>query len=991
MAYFFFSDPTPASAAVTDDYRSVASGNWNSTATWLRYNGSAWVAATTTPTSANKTITIEANHTVAVTANVTIDQVVIASGGTIDLKSGVTLTIANGAGVDLSVSGILRNAGTVSMNGGASANYLSGGKYQHNFTTTAGTIPAASWSAGSTCEIIGYTTNTTLPSGIQSFHHFAWNCPNQSVDFNLNGNITSLAGDWSVDNTGTARLFASTNAITLNVGGNLNISGGVFSISSANTQTSNLNISGNYNQTGGTFSVMTGNGSTGYVNMNGDWTHTGGVLTVGGDVSTNAQVVYKKAGVQTFSAGGNSVSGNVDFTVNGGSTLELGQSVMLGRNFNLLSNGAIQIGSPNGIAASSASGNIQVSGARSFHANADYTYNGLVDQISGNGLPSTHRKLTLSSGKKLTLSQSVAVSNSLVLTNGLLITGNNELHVSSNAVGAITGHSVSSYVVGNLRRTVAANGKYDFPMGSLTNYEYMGVTLSACSGFSSLLGNFINAHPLDPNYPLNGCEVNDIEMNELLDHGYWTLTPNSALTGGTYTVQLKEMGYTNTLPIAGIFAVLARNNPTSSWNSVGAHDDAKQGVAAGVVTAERSALNTFNQYALAFGQYLAFSSPSLISGVDGQIDAIYKFPNVMLGIDAWVKITGISGGASLNDIDNSTTGYSEAFQPFINYPPNSTAYMEWLIMFKKAGTSTDTTIRKMTATGVDVDGSSSNGQTIREFVEATMPTSYAVESGTTLTISNNNGNYRALGSTATVADIDTAARQAMYQMNYNNVSSIMYRTGSISTYTSTQVRQTSLYFRSFNLNQRNIALPVTLLYFNAKLKDKQVNLDWATASEINNDYFTVERSINGEKFSPLVKLRGAGNSTTQKLYFAVDENPLNGYAYYRLKQTDFDGQYTYSPIRTVRNGEGDLAFEIKAIYPNPFSDRIQAGFILGENGSVDITLLSAGTRVVRSLKMPVSNGYNSIELEKLNDLPEGIYYLTIKFGEQMLSRKIVKH
>jgi len=97
----------------------------------------------------------------------------------------------------------------------------------------------------------------------------------------------------------------------------------------------------------------------------------------------------------------------------------------------------------------------------------------------------------------------------------------------------------------------------------------------------------------------------------------------------------------------------------------------------------------------------------------------------------------------------------------------------------------------------------------------------------------------------------------------------------------------------------NNPLPVELLEFMAASLDDVVEVDWATASETNNDYFTVERGIDAVNFEPLADILGAGNSVSRRGYDWVDKNPLVGISYYRLKQTDFDGSASYSNIDAV--------------------------------------------------------------------------------------------
>ena len=95
------------------------------------------------------------------------------------------------------------------------------------------------------------------------------------------------------------------------------------------------------------------------------------------------------------------------------------------------------------------------------------------------------------------------------------------------------------------------------------------------------------------------------------------------------------------------------------------------------------------------------------------------------------------------------------------------------------------------------------------------------------------------------------------------------------------------------------ALPITLFSFNARPYDNQVIITWKTASEYNNDYFTVERSENGYDFNVIGTIKGAGNSSHLISYYLLDPEYFKGINYYRLKQTDFNGNYTFSNIVAV--------------------------------------------------------------------------------------------
>ncbi|MBD0400265.1 T9SS type A sorting domain-containing protein [Flammeovirga sp. EKP202] len=122
------------------------------------------------------------------------------------------------------------------------------------------------------------------------------------------------------------------------------------------------------------------------------------------------------------------------------------------------------------------------------------------------------------------------------------------------------------------------------------------------------------------------------------------------------------------------------------------------------------------------------------------------------------------------------------------------------------------------------------------------------------------------------------------------------------------------------LLDEGLDLPVELSYFKGTKEGNLVRLEWRTLTELDNDFFTVERSADRRNWEVLKKIKGAGTSYQSLMYTFDDEQPLEGIAYYRLKQTDFDGQYSYSTIVYISNGfEKNEQF---VAFPNPFTDQL---------------------------------------------------------------------
>ncbi len=118
----------------------------------------------------------------------------------------------------------------------------------------------------------------------------------------------------------------------------------------------------------------------------------------------------------------------------------------------------------------------------------------------------------------------------------------------------------------------------------------------------------------------------------------------------------------------------------------------------------------------------------------------------------------------------------------------------------------------------------------------------------------------------------------------------------------------------FRDTDNQISLPITLIYFNAIKQGDQVLLTWATSSEINNDYFTIERSSDARNYKTILEHPGAGNSQMEIQYQRFDKTPLQGNNYYRLRQTDFDGKTDITSPKVVYFSS---AIEAMEMYPNP--------------------------------------------------------------------------
>jgi hypothetical protein len=194
-------------------------------------------------------------------------------------------------------------------------------------------------------------------------------------------------------------------------------------------------------------------------------------------------------------------------------------------------------------------------------------------------------------------------------------------------------------------------------------------------------------------------------------------------------------------------------------------------------------------------------------------------------------------------------------------------------------------------------------------------------------------------------------------------------------------------FSPFTFGSTGIsALPVTLTAFNAKLKGSEVEADWTTSSEINNDYFMLQRSLNGKDFTDVGKVDGHGNTEVQEAYSYEDKEPLPGVSYYRLKQVDFNGKTSYSEIREVSKSVAN----INSVYPNPFNDHFTVDYNMSEAGDANLQLLNTQGQMVYEETVPSQKGQNTYNFNNNREIKTGTYILRLVSNGQVATYKLIK-
>lgn len=171
-------------------------------------------------------------------------------------------------------------------------------------------------------------------------------------------------------------------------------------------------------------------------------------------------------------------------------------------------------------------------------------------------------------------------------------------------------------------------------------------------------------------------------------------------------------------------------------------------------------------------------------------------------------------------------------------------------------------------------------------------------------------------------------------------------------------------------------LPVELLHFTAEADQVVVQLRWATATELNNAGFHVERSSDGIRYDVVTEVEGMGTTQVVTHYEAVDQAPLPGLSYYRLRQTDFDGTSTLSDVVAVEMTGAQFIG-----YPNPTAATVTILDHTG-TGALEVKVFDPQGRAV--LRIAVTEGPLEVDLRAL---PAGLYRLLVRNpkGQQALS------
>lgn len=183
-------------------------------------------------------------------------------------------------------------------------------------------------------------------------------------------------------------------------------------------------------------------------------------------------------------------------------------------------------------------------------------------------------------------------------------------------------------------------------------------------------------------------------------------------------------------------------------------------------------------------------------------------------------------------------------------------------------------------------------------------------------------------------------------------------------------------------------VPVELISFNASSDGKEVILNWSTATELNNQMFEVQRSLEGSDFATIGFVYGKGTTTERQDYIYSDKILADGKYCYRLKQIDYLGHYEYSDIIEIELRAFN-SYLLEQNYPNPFNPLTTIGYGIKEKSNVKISVLnSIGEEVALLVNEEKESGYHTVEFNASN-LPSGVYFYRLQAGSFIESKKML--
>ncbi len=373
---------------------------------------------------------------------------------------------------------------------------------------------------------------------------------------------------------------------------------------------------------------------------------------------------------------------------------------------------------------------------------------------------------------------------------------------------------------------------------------------------------------------------------------------------------------------------------------------------------------------------------------DKQVGARYLYTGVKPGINATVTITALSSGMTLTEVDGTSSGHLDAFQPVINVAANTNAYAEFKIDFTYSATGLPAIMAEVPVTCIDVDGRLISGKNVNEFDQVRVSGGYYVDYdmlGNELAVSYPTG-YAMCKNISNIdyAGVDTVAKQVMFTVVLATTSSVTFRVGADNKTSATQQRLRSVYFKKFTYANSFLSTSA-LLAFRGLERNNKVELNWDLVSDHHIATVEIEKSVNGGNYRSIATV---WTDASTKSFRYTDNETLTQGSCYRLKMIASNGAVQYSNIVAFKAGLAK-ATGVK-MYPTVVRNSTTLQYTATSNNNIQFQVMDMSGRVVMQQSLNVNEGTNNIQINGMENLLPGQYVAVVNNGLERSSQSFVK-
>ncbi|MBN1634589.1 MAG: T9SS type A sorting domain-containing protein [Ignavibacteria bacterium] len=527
--------------------------------------------------------------------------------------NGIWSISGRGSKLQIADGGILESQHQITLSNETTFRINNGGKYIHNYSveTLSGLPPPSvfngieSFAQYSTVEINNWDwSNGNKIADFPVVNVWGnlimrWNPTTAGTDWNLKSRLTVIGGNFTFDVSGSTTNFISLavggTPLTLTINGNLNIYNGKLQFAS-NPQSSTpgytLYLWGNYNQTGGIFDHIQSNQPLAFIfrgNANTTFTHSGGDLL-------NDYINWVIYSYAVYKLNNNlPVASNRSLVINNYGTLDCALNLVTGAGaFTINEDATLKTAHSNGV-----DGSI-TTGSKTFIDNSSYIFYGNSDQNTGISIPSSVREFTIDKNNSsgVSISKDVNVQFKLWMTSGKIRTGAYTLKLGFNNTFPGILEYTSGKIIGKFARYFVNQTSVFklFPMGTETYYRQVEIAYTVAPTWGGILTvEHKDVNPSHTNQTLYIEDEGGYKIDRYSQKGYWIVTPDEDLFGGTYSINLRMEG------IVGAdnppqLRVLKRRNFFSDWVLEGIHEDGEGQPE--YPTVKRTGLDRYSEFAI---------------------------------------------------------------------------------------------------------------------------------------------------------------------------------------------------------------------------------------------------------------------------------------------------------------------------------------------------------------------------------------------------------